>query len=436
MKIRRPVTIAIFAGFWLSGVSAHGQSAFDLRTTLDEAPLVSNPNLTVPEEAAPRRRKAAGDPYAVTGIGTGAFRFYPSLSIGGLAASNVAGSASNPKADAGFNLKPSLRVESDWVRHAWTAGAGGDFTYYGDNSDLNTRNVDLFQRLRLDIRRGTTAAFDSAYAQDQTGIEDSEVPASAIGYRTDHTLSSAVAVSHDLGGLEARLKSAITWRSFGDVALPGGGKEDNSDRNYVEPTLSFRATYSDPPVFKPYVELGFAPRIHQQNFDRNGLRRDSNGYTLSAGVVLDEGPIWSGDVALTYLRRDYEDPALDSLQAAGLSGNLTWSPAELTRIVLSLGTTLSETSSATSPGSRNWSIGLDGNHEIRDNLEIFAGLGAGVEQAQGGTDVTYSADAGVSWKLNPMLAWTASYDLTWLDAAASARDYTVHKISTGLTFSR
>lgn len=147
-------------------------------------------------------------------------------------------------------------------------------------------------------------------------------------------------------------------------------------------------------------------------------------------------PLPNSVIAFSYLRRTYDDPALDSNQALGLTGELTWSPTDLTRIVLSLGTSLSETAAAGSPGSRNWSMKIAASQSLRDNLDLTLAGGAAMEQDSGGTDVTYDASAALSWKLNPMLAWTAGYDVTWLDAATAGRDYAVHKVSTGLTVSR
>jgi hypothetical protein len=60
----------------------------------------------------------------------------------------------------------------------------------------------------------------------------------------------------------------------------------------------------DPPALKPFVELTYAPRFHDEKLDRNGLRRNSQGLTASVGVALDHGPIWSGDAALVYSVRN------------------------------------------------------------------------------------------------------------------------------------
>lgn len=440
MNARRSIVFSVFAGLLLPGAAAWAQSLSDLRATIDDTATtdqaIADPNLAVTEEAPPRRRTVAADLYAPQGIGTGGLRLYPTLGIGTFATSNVQGSATDAESDVGLGLAPAVRIESDWVRHQWTAGASGDLTFHAEHNDLDSRGLNLFQRLRIDVRRGTTGSFETSYIQDQSGIENNDVPQSAVGLRTEHTATASAALSHDLGGYEARVRAGAIWRMFDDVKLQGGGSEDNGDRNYVEPVVSLRATFTDPPVIKPYVEAAYTPRIHERRIDRNGLRRDSDGYTFSAGVTLDAGPIWSGDMAVSYLRRDYEDGALDSNSAIGLNGNLTWSPTDITRIVLSLGTSLSETASATSSGGRDWTIGIDASHALRDNVDLLAGLGAEIETESGDTDVTYDANLGIAWQINPSLSWTAAYDFTWLNAATANRDYTIHRISTGITLSR
>ena len=442
--MRLQLFVRVLAAFGVCTVTsaAFAQSTLPLRQSIDDAeaaiedPVVTPVPLPAEPPPPPPRRRAAADPYAPLGISVGAAQLYPSITIGSAVTSNVARTPKNREADIGLFLRPSLRTESDWVRHSWSSNISGDLTYYAGRDDLNARDLDLSQRLRLDVRRGTTAEFETGYALSQSGLEDSDVPATAVGLQTEHTMTSSAAFSHDFGGVEGRVRAGATWRIIEDVKLSGGGKQDNDDREYIEPSLSLRATLTDPPVFKPFAEVAYTPRIHNLTFDRNGLRRDSDGYSGSIGVNIDNGPIWTGDLALTYLYRTYDDPALDDNSALGINGNLTWSPTDLTRIVWSMGTSLNESTSATSSGSRTWTFGWAGTYDIRENVTIGAGSGVELEKGEGGLDITYDANLAVSWKLNPALAWTAGYDLTWLDAASGGRGYSEHRVTTGMTLSR
>ncbi|NJM30980.1 MAG: outer membrane beta-barrel protein [Rhizobiales bacterium] len=121
-----------------------------------------------------------------------------------------------------------------------------------------------------------------------------------------------------LASLKDGCARAPNVQLYDDLELLDGGTEDNGDREYAEPAVSIRATYSEPPSFKPFVEVGYAPRFHFKSTDRNGENRNSHGLNARAGVVIDRGPIWSGEAALVYSARDYEDSALKTANVLGV----------------------------------------------------------------------------------------------------------------------
>ncbi len=443
----RLVSICVVAGFYGAAHSAHGETARLLRPPVvedaaqvepAEEPAVI-PSLTiVPEEepALPKAKRPALDLYGALGLQLGGMTLYPELETATVYTSNVGSSATDATSDVGLSLRPSLRFESDWVRHSWTGRVAGDFTTYLENNDFDSSQIDAASKFRLDIRHTTHAEFDASYVLGQESSANSEVPDAAIGNRTDHTLAANAALIYDFGGLEGRAKLGIERQIFEDVDLSGGGTEDNSDRNNYTPSLALRLSYTDPPALKPFVELAYAPRFHDEKFDRNGLRRDSQGMTASVGVTLDQGPLWLGEMALVYAVRDYEDPALDTIDAVGINGNLTWSPTDLTSVVATLRTSLDESSSATSSGTKTWTGRIDVAHELRENVTLLGGLGVEFEKFSGGTDTTFTSSLGFELQLNPNLAWTAGYDGTWLDAAASGENYNEQRLTTGIILRR
>jgi hypothetical protein len=440
----RLVSICVVAGFYGAAATAHGESVDLLRPAIaeDEIPAEEPaviPSLTIApeEEQAPLKAiRPTLDPYAAPGLKLGGMVLYPQLETATVYTSNVGSSATDAKSDVGLSLRPSLRFESDWVRHSWTGQAAGDFVAYLENEDYDSMEIDAGSALRLDIRHTTRAEFEAIYVLGQESSADSEVPDTAIGNRTDHVLAANAAIIHDFGGLEGRAKVGIERQIFEDVKLSGGDTEDNSDRNNYTPSLALRLSYTDPPMLKPFVELAYAPRFHDEKFDRNGLRRDSQGITAGVGVTLDQGPFWSGEMALVYAMRDYEDPALDTIDAFGINGNLTWSPTDLTSVVMTLATTLDESSSPTSSGTKTWSGRIDVAHDLRENLTLLGGFGVEFEKFSGGTDTTLSPKLGIEWQLNPNLAWTAGYDGTWFEAAASGGNYNEQRLMTGIVLRR
>ncbi len=423
-----------------AGLSGHvlAQSALPLKGTVDEDATAAGPAVLRPEtslEVSPleppdrprlRRAGAAADPYAPTGIGTGGLRLYPSITAGAVYSSNVNSSPSHPKSDIGWQLKPTLKLESDWVRHALTVGLDGNLVRYSGSPRFDTSNLNVSERLRLDVRRHTTAEINSGYILDEPGGDDP----------TEHSLTGTAALTHDFGPMSARISAGTTTRLYDDLRRSNGSVEDNGDRDYVETSLGLRTTYNEYGTIRPYVEASLAPRTHLRELDRHGINRDSTGYALTSGLELDAGPIWAGDLGLTYLHRSYDSASLGSAGAFGLTGNVTWSPNDLTKVVMTAGTALDETTQADMPATATWTAGVGMTYGLRDNIDLLAGAAIEIEDTGRGVDTTYDGSIGVAWKLNPMMAWTAGYDLTWFDAGTTWGDYVEHRLRTGVTLSR
>ncbi len=431
----------------LAGGSGAGlaQSALPLRGSVDEAPAgeTTQPNVPpvtstplretrleiAPVQAEEQPRRPAQpelDPYAPTGIGTGGLRLYPSITIGTVYSTNVNESPTKPQDDSGLLLRPRLRLESDWVRHAYQASIDGDLIYYRDNDEYDAKTITAEHSLRLDIRRFTTATLDARYVLDMPKEGDPE----------EQTLSGGVALSQDFGPVVATLRGGLLSKTFGDTKVAGGGSVSNDDLDYLEPSLSVRGAFRLSEMLRPYVEASYTPRLHNEKPDRNGFNRDSDEYEFGAGVEVVSGPIWTGELGLTYLHRNYQDSGLNSANALGLSGELTWSPSDLTSIVMSASTEIDEVASGTDPGQPVYNFRTELTHALRDNIDVTAGFGIEIEDSGKQTDRTYDAGVGLAWKLNPVLSWTAGYDFTWLDSGAKNGDYTEHRLSTGLTVSR
>jgi hypothetical protein len=441
----RVVSVCVVAGLFGAAGPAFAQVAGTLQpTTVDDTTASGDlaapvPRLTIaPEEEVPAlpQREAIADPYAPLGIRQGGITYFPALAIDALASSNFSQSASNPHSAVGVHLRPSIRFESDWVRHYWQGLASGDITPYLKKDATADKAANASSRFRLDIRRDTHAELAASYDLSQVGAEDSDVPNTAIGKRTDHTFNANAALTHEFGALQGQVKLGLEREIFEDVKLSGGSKEDNGDRNNFTPSLGLRVAYTDPPALKPFTEIIYAPRFHDQKRDRNGLARDSRGLTASLGVALDRGPIWSGEAAIVYAVRGYKDPALKTNSAFGINGNLIWRPTDLTSVVLTLGTALDETASATSSGSKIYSSRLDLTHALRDDVNLLAGAGYSTTRAPGGTEDTMTSRLGVEWRMNPELAWTASYDGTWFKGATKNDDYNEQRLSVGLIMRR
>ena len=418
-------------------IGAGAQTAGLLRPSQTDDALLDppvEPETAVPAQIIPealpvkRKRRKLADPFAAQGLAVGALRLYPAMEFDAVTSTDTT---------AGLRIKPSAQLKSDWSRHALDAGLTGDLTFDSAGGSISDLSLGANARLRLDIHHDLTTTLETRYGLDRSPASDSEVPDAAASARVDQNYSASGNLVRQAGRLSLQGKTGVAVFRFGDVDLNGGGTEDNSDRDYVEPEISARAAYESSALLKPFGEAAYRPRLHFNAQDRNGLDRDSDGYILSAGVALNDEPFWTGELALNYIWRDYADPALDTISALGVSGALTWRPTELTEAVLTASTGISETASAASSGTPDYSLAAIVSHAPREYLSLSAGIGLEFEDIAGaGGDLSITPRLGLIYRLTPEIAWTANAQLTLFDGAAAGSDRTDYLLSTGVELRR
>jgi hypothetical protein len=439
----RPACVAFCLSAFLSVAApfSHAQTIDD--SSSEDADETVAPELRLPPPITigdddlplPKPKKAAEvvDPYAAPGLRLGAFTFFPEVKIGGVATSNAQGSADGTS-DLALEVTPSFRLESDWVRHKFTMSGDATVERLAEYEDLSSESGSVEAALRLDVRHTTTADFDMKYELQSSGGQNSEVPATAIGKRRDHTLSGSAAVTHDTGWAEARLKLGAERHLYDDVELSGGGSEDNGDREFTGYTVALRGTLERGTILSPFVEAAYEPRIHDREVDRNGVRRDSQGLRITAGLAIDDDPIWDGEVGASLLYRTYEDGSLEDQWVPGLTANLAWQPTDLTRFEFNAGVSLEETITADQSAIKRWSADIEATHALRENVDLKAGGGFTFEDGSG-TALTTEASLGIDWTINPYLLLSTEYEASWVDVSSSP-NYGEHRLTSSVTLRR
>jgi len=440
-QFRVPVSVSCVALFCSVTSAALAQEPPDLLKSpiFDEAPSV--PVVAKPQDpepiVVPRKRKPQTDPYAAQGVGDGPFRFYPTIEIGSVVTDNVSNSPTIRQTDVGFRIKPTLAFQSDWSRHQWRGSATGEWMNYDSTPSQSTLTGTAQSNFRLDILRHTHADFAASFTANQSGIGNPEVPGNAVSPRRDYSTAASAAISQDFGGLEGQLRAGLIRNSFDNVALTGGGTEINTDRNYWQPTLALRGTYGRFGArLKPFAEISYDPRFHEQTVDRNGQRRNSQGGALALGLLVDSGPIWKGDISANFIARSFDDPALKTATALGLSGNITWSPTPLWNIVASTGVSLGESEQANVSATQNWNVGLQANYALRDNVNLRSGISASIANSNSSLDTTTAASLGADWQLNPNMAISGTVQSTWFGSSTPNTNYDEQRVITSLVFRR
>ena len=420
------------------------------RTPLDEAyadsalippppPGGIPPRVGAQPPADSTRRPAAAPelgPYEPLGLRMGGFLAYPTLEVTGVVSDNVRLTDTQREADVGLRVSPELRLQSNWVRHSYSLTGTGEFIFYADNTDFDETTASVTSDLLLDVRHTTTLGAVATYNMTQTAPASSEVPDAATGKRTDHDMGFAMTLTQRMGRLIGEIGAGVRYVLFDDVTLSGGGVENNSDRNYLEPSARLRLSYEQTPAVRPFAEVSYRPRIHDQRIDRSGLRRDSHGGTVSAGVEFDLSEIWAGEVALRYDVRDFEDSNLETVHSGGIDANVTWRPSRLTTVRLNATSDLAETASANVSAIRRYNGALDVDHALRENVILSANVGLAFSDRIGSRqdELEFDAGVGMSYIIARQIELIARYGFTQFETFRSDSDYYENLFTAGVRF--
>ena len=123
-----------------------------------------------------RRDDLAFDPLGVRARG---FVFYPEIYGGLITTNNLFASNNNEKSDSATELTPSLRVLSDWNRHALSFFATGTVTRWHKFTSENTEEFETRMRGRIDITSRTSVEGGVRYEQSMEGRGSVELPDAA-----------------------------------------------------------------------------------------------------------------------------------------------------------------------------------------------------------------------------------------------------------------
>ncbi len=269
-------------------------------------PTTPQPNTltpgTVPQRLLPL---AAGDPYAALGIRAGSFLLLPSLDL-------TAGYNTNPERVTGaggapyFIEAPELQVRSDWERHSLTADIVGSYTEYAGNlvPSLNVPYLNAKIDGRVDVTRDTQILLDQRFLinTDNPGSPNlrTNLQAQLAQLPLNFDVGETVGVAQQFNRLSFSLRGTFDRSTYDESLLTDGETSSNADRNFNQYAGILRVGYELDPGWKPFVELEGDERIHNEQFDRNGLQRDSVGASGKVGAAVDLFGSLTGEMAVGY----------------------------------------------------------------------------------------------------------------------------------------
>ncbi|MBE1208015.1 outer membrane beta-barrel protein [Aminobacter carboxidus] len=384
-----------------------------------------------------RRPQPDADPFEPTGIRFGTFVLKPSLEQGITATSN-ADSSSGGKSAVLSETTLRLNAASDWENHSATIDAYGNYRKSISGQEVKDLSGGIDGRLQLDFADDLRALARLGYSMRPESTSSPVVISGTAERPTLHTLSGALGVEKDVGKLRFGITGEVVDESYSDAELTDGTTLSQKDRDSRLYTGKVRVGYEVSPAFTPFGEVEFGRRVYDLRFDTAGFERSSKRTGARAGVEIDLGEKFGGEISAGWISEDFDDDRLKTVSAATIAADLKWSPMRGTIVGLTGETLVEGSTTAGDSGSVLYNGRLSVERQIRSNLTAFLAGGVGYRDYASSNDheLRLSAEAGLTWWLNRYAGLTGKLRHETFDSTLSNRDAKTNSVFVGLKIQR
>jgi hypothetical protein len=409
----------------------------DLTDPLDQEALQELRRQNLRENAVDGLKATAdGTRNDAQGIRVGSFVLRPSITETLGAEREINGKDSTTRYYLRSGLKAS--ATSDWSLHQLKIDAEGtwDKTFSGQPEDDPEGKIEA--ELRLDLTDEMTGTLKAGYSLEREDISDPNAIANATTQSDVETYSASAAITRDLGVLRTTAGLEFNRYVYSAAVLDNGDLLSQADRDRNTGILRGRLGYELSPALIPFIEAAYGQTIYDQHKDSLGFVRDATIYAAKAGVELDLGEKFKGELAGGYTIAEFDDAALKSISAATIDGTAIWSPHRGTDLALNLKTELEPSSTPGASGDVAYSATAILSQIILQNLtgQISSGITLrDYEEQNTARQSVVTLGTGLTWGISRSLDLVT--DVSWESTRQdNVDDIDIFRAGIGLTLKR
>ncbi|MBO1021324.1 outer membrane beta-barrel protein [Methylobacterium sp. SD274] len=385
--------------------------------------------------SALRRPLVVDEAYAPLGIKLGTFTFLPVFQ-------QSVGYDTNPdqitpnraKGSLALRTEGELAFRSDWSSHELAGELRGGYLDFPDNQAASRPNGAGTVRLRLDANRSTTVDVETRFLVDTQRPGSPDINATLSNRPIVASYGTTIGVTETFNRLQVSLRGLIDRSEFESATLSNGAILNQSDRNLNQYGLRLRASYEISPVISPFLDVLADTRVYDLRTDSNGIRRNSDGITVTGGARVALTRFVNGEVSAGLQHRTYVDPGLKDLTAPIINAALIWTASPLTTVRLNAATGIIETAVPGSSGVLTKAVTLEVQHDLLRNLSITLGGGylASDYDRVNITERGFSATARLDYRFNRWLSLRGSYIYQQIDSSSAGSSFSANTWLLGL----
>ncbi len=401
----------------------------------------ASPYDAVPETpGVPKRRRPPPPddaPFDPLGIQVGAFNFKPAIDV-------IGGYDNNPARTAARTpslftvIAPELKFKSNWSRHEFAGDLRGGYIGYRELPSQNRPNVDSKLTGRIDVTRDTRVDLESKFLVGTDNPGSPNIQAGLAKLPIFTTLGGTAGLGQRFNRFDVALKGGAERTVYQDSTFTDGTTASNDDRNFNRYGMQLRGSYELTPGVKPFVEVGGDRRVHDLDVDAFGFRRNSDGRFIKGGTSFELTRIVTGDIAVGWLTRRYQDVTLPEFSGLTFDASLTWVVSALTTAKLTAVTRADELRVPGVSGMFTREVALQVEHAFRRWLTATGRVLYGNDDYVGSPrdDNRYAASAAITYKLTRELWLKSEYRHEWLRSSVAGANYSADVILVGVRVQR
>ena len=322
------------------------------------------------------------DAIAAKGITLGGFEFFPLMGIGEEYNDNIVKSEVLVLDDFITHVSPGFRASSNWNRHLLSLDVRTDLAFYARYSKQNYNDVTVDFKSRLDVLRDSALHFSTFFGslhEDRQAVEQQ----GGITPTKYNALDIDTAYVHKFNRFSVGGYFDVSRRDYQNVELITGQVRNNQDRDRWNYVPALRLGYEIQPKYELFLKGYYANIQFDQTKDRHGQERSSQGGDVVVGLDFDATGLITGDAAIGYRHRAYDDPGLEDI--GGVTGwlSLQWNITPLMTIYSKITQNIGETTLKDVSGSNITAVSLGIEHELLRSLLLKLDGGYSHIQYQG-----------------------------------------------------
>ncbi len=354
--------------------------------------------------------------YDPVGARLGSFILLPRVETSVAYDDNIYAARADKVSDEILTITPAARLSSQWQRNRLDINALYSRNFYASRGSESNSNYQVDAAGILDVSRQTQVrlqALAGRFIESRTDINSF----SAIASPTRFTrVSGRAGLDHQFNTLAVSAEAGVQKLSYSDTRLIDNTVFDQSFRDNVltDGTLRLRYGLRTGTAFVVQVS---ADKLHYNNAPPPVLgavaNRDTSGYRVEGGLILELSSLIYGDVRIGYLHRNTADPTIKNVSGLSFAANVLWNVTPLTSVRLIANRSVEDSVSRIVAGNLRSQGTLTVDHELLRNVLLNASVRYANISPIGPVSDSQELEfrAGATYYLNRRFGLRASYRL-------------------------